>query len=135
MRTLVVFFLAGFVLIACSKESENSTDLTGTYKGTFRRSGPAYDGAAVNVTINFHRGTFTGSGETMYYPAICKGSYEADEASITFTDSCGWTANFDWTLILNGRYDLQVKGDSIFISRSGNGTIPQLDEYRLGKQD
>lgn len=132
MKRLILAFGFLLSLAACEKDDNGNNDNEipdgqlpiGLYKGTFSRSG----GDVVDVSISFFENKFEGQSTRQKYPAICGGSYGRDNSSITFTDSCVWTADFDWTLILDGRYNLTENGADIRIWRT-NGL--QTDEYLL----
>lgn len=119
------------MLAACRKNSDQNTvpELSGVYSGTFNRSGVA-DTARVSLELDIS--TFQGQSDTEKYPAICRGSYTATQNSIVFVDSCAWTADFDWTYILNGTYNLSSQPDNAIRIWRTNGTV--TDEYLLKKR-
>ena len=133
-----ILLLASAVILffsSCEKSRDNSDDsdsvnhtLLGRYVGTFNRSG--MDTAPVSIFFK-DRGRYEGSSSRQKYPAICRGSFLAHETSITFSDSCTWTADFDWTLILNGTYNITYKDDDHIRIYRTNGTI--TDEYIVAK--
>jgi hypothetical protein len=134
MKKLLMILPVALVLLACEKDDENGNTLSpesllpnGLYEGTFNRSGMD----TVNVSISFHAGLFEGSSARTQYPAICRGSYTGDTGSIQFSDSCVWQANFDWSLILNGRYELERDGDNVKMKRNNGATT---DEYVLQRK-
>ena len=118
-------------MIGCEKSYENpgnnDFDLNGRFIGTFHRTG----GETANVSILFTGNSFEGESDKMKYPAICNGTFTVDKGDdkIAFDNACTWTADFDWTLILDGEYSFVVNEDqSLIISRS-NGNL--TDEYKL----
>jgi hypothetical protein len=130
MKSLAFIFIASLVFIACKKNDSDDTagrQLDASYFGTFTRTG--METAFVNLT--FANNTFNGTSDHTKYPAICHGSFDLDEHNIYFVDSCSWTADFDWTLILNGVYNISFPSDQeVRIWRTiGNVT----DEYLLRK--
>lgn len=129
MKCLLVLLLGIAALgFSCEKDNDRSDNaiLPGRYIGTFSRSG----GDTANVVLNFSaEGHFEGSSTQLHYPALCRGSYRTDGSSLFATDSCSWTANFDWTLIFNGEYQFERQGTQLRIWRT-SGTI--TDEYRIG---
>lgn len=131
MKKLIPALLSLVILFsACEKDedsSDNQTLANGLYKGTFNRAGMD----TVNVSISVLQGNYEGQSDRQFYPAICRGSFTKDNSSITFRDSCTWQANFDWTLILNGNYQLSENGTRVRIWRT-NGAI--TDEYLLIRQ-
>lgn len=132
MKHAAILILFAVLLSACEKNDDNTT-LNGTelpyghYQGTFHRTGMD----TAKVSLNIQADYFEGSSEfSRFYPAICRGSYTIDANGIQFQDSCIWQANFDWTLILNGRFELSRNGNEVRLKReNGNST----DEYQLTK--
>lgn len=134
-RLSVLLLITSAALLSCKKD-KNSDDqvLTGTYKGTFQRYGPAVDGQLVNVTLNFNGNTFSGESEAQYYPAICSGKFTVNANKANFENTCVWPAHFDWTLILTGEYDIKIDGNNLEIIRSYGGIVPHQDHYKLVKE-
>ena len=131
MKKLIPFLLSLSILLsACEKDENNAESQTlqnGLYRGTFSRTGMD----TVNVSISVLQGNYEGQSERQFYPAICRGSFTSDNNGISFQDSCTWQANFDWTLILDGSFQLSEDGNKVRIWRtSGPGT----DEYLLTRQ-
>lgn len=122
----ILLVLSSIVLFSCQKDDkENDTlSLDGSYAGTFHRTG--MDSATVQ--IDFENNRFEGFSERPHYPAICAGTFSMEGSSIVFSDTCSWTADFDWTLILNGKFALDVSGDVLKLTKTNNALI---DEYTL----
>lgn len=116
--------MMGGILIACDKSDGASFSLSGRYMGSFSRTGMDTS----SVTVNFSGNRFDGQSDQLHYPAICRGSFDLDENTIQFTDSCSWTANFDWSLILSGQYSISYNDGTVRIWKT-NGTV--TDEYLL----
>src|SRR5687767_11028036 len=112
MKTLLFFSTIILTIsIACNKNSNdviNSQNMiSGSYGGTFQRSG----GDTSRVKLSFSSdGRYDGESVLPRYPAICGGTYAINGSSITFNDTCNWTADFDWTLILDGSYNYSRAG-------------------------
>lgn len=124
---MIAFFL--MVLFSQCEEQPQEIQFEGFYHGTFYRNNSIISAAPSQVQLFFGNGTFTGSSNTSRYPAICRGSYQISNEEIVFTDSCFWTADFDWTLILSGSYEYSEKqGEIILIKEYENGS---QDTYRL----
>ena len=129
MKRMITFLIALSVLFACKKSDDSDKGAIpppGMYIGTFHRTG--MDTSVVTLTLDGNR--YNGQSDFKLYPAICHGSYEYYDNTIHFTDSCSWTANFDWTLILNGPYSFTNNNNELRFSRT-NGNI--TDEYILRK--
>jgi hypothetical protein len=126
MKRVMLILSLLLLLMACEKNDAASEPVlkNGLYKGTFNRT--AMD--TVDVSISILEGNFEGSSERQFYPAICRGSFAREGSVISFHDSCTWQANFDWTLILNGRYEFSVDGESVHLWKQ-NGTT--VDEFRI----
>jgi hypothetical protein len=116
--------VVAFTFFACDKTESESSDLYGRYIGIFNRTG--MDTAQVSLLFTGNR--FEGQSNKQNYPAICRGSFLQDNNSINFTDSCSWTANFDWSLILSGKFNISFMQGTVRIWKT-NGVV--TDEYLL----
>lgn len=131
MRIAVLCLSLCLFLTACEKDSSDGdtngvNELLGRYTGTFSRTG--MDSTIVNLYFR-EDGTFEGSGETSYYPAICSGTFERDGGSLQVNDTCSWTANFDWTLIFDGNFSISLGENQTARIWRTNGAV--TDEYLL----
>ncbi len=105
---------------------------SGTYVGTFTRSSPTADYATAEVTLVLKDNSFSGSSEKTKYPAIGKGTYHVVEGQkIIFEDKSFWTAEFDWTLILDGEFSISTANDMVTLTKQQGG---MTDVYRLVRQ-
>jgi hypothetical protein len=132
MRCLfcILFCLAsGF--ISCNKTASEFIIPNGTYSGTFQRLTNA-GGPFSNVTISFLGNNWKGQSQYAKYPGLCQGTYTAGPDSITFENACFWTAEFDWSLILNGSYKITISGKSLQISRTYSDSLSDI--YLLTRQ-
>jgi hypothetical protein len=123
------FITLSLILLTLSCKKNNNApaghNLSGSYSGIFYRTGMDTAG----VVINFNGNNFDGQSNRPKYPAICRGSFDLDATTINFIDSCQWTADFDWSLILNGNYNIDFKNDGTVRIWKTNGYI--TDEYSL----
>lgn len=131
MKKILYSIAALLLLIACNKDessdiTNNNNTLSGRYIGSFHRTGMD----TTRVSLLFTDGRFEGSSDIMNYPAICGGTFSLQGNTINFADSCTWTANFDWTLILKGQYNIEGNEAAVRIWRT-NGAIK--DEYSLAR--
>ncbi len=119
------------LLISCTSESSQDF-VESEYSGVFTRV--SLDGAHIPSTVflTLKNGTFTGTSSSSNYPAICTGNYEINDSKILFTNSCAFTADFDWRLILSGEFDYEVDGDNLKISRSYDSKT--FDQYSLTRE-
>jgi hypothetical protein len=133
MKTTLVILLISMVFSSCnSHEVETILLKEGTYTGTFYRSSPNAKYQASDVTIEFSENKFEGQGSIPKYPAICRGIYKIKGEQIEFRNYCPWTAEFDWSYILTGEFDISKNGDKIIIRKNYGGG--KYDTYILTKQ-
>ena len=127
MKLLYLALLFVVVLQACDKDTEPTPDqlLNGTYTGNFHRTG--MDTVAVSIT--FTDNNFIGYSSRPKYPGICRGSWDVTGSTVSFVDSCTWTADFDWTLILSGNYNISVENNNRIKIWRMSGAVK--DEYEL----
>lgn len=113
-----------FLTFACSTNDEKSqTVINGDYIGVFERNGNISE-----VKLSFNDGTYTGESKTFQFPAVCNGNYSVSSNSIQFQNDCFWTADFDWTLILNEEWSFEANGNTLILTKA-NG-----DKYTLTKK-
>ena len=125
-RVLTVISIVLFLAV-CNKNNNDIRSLDGRYAGTFSRTG--MDTVAVDIT--FIGNLFDGYSTRTKYPAICNGSFELNKNTVVFHDSCVWTADFDWTFILDGEYKIHFEDERTVRIWRENGTLK--DEYMLMK--
>lgn len=118
---LVTLFIS---IVGCKKEDHTIEPVfEGDYVGTFERNG-----RTSKVEFTFQDGKYEGESEIDKFPAICDGTYTTiKDDKITFINPCAWTAEFDWTLILDGTWEFTVDGDEIVLTKAD-------DTYTLTKQ-
>lgn len=133
MRLVTLFFALLLVVLTGCDKLEKNKEFAATYKGTFvRTEGTTLSNEIVaNVTLNFTKNTFSGLSDRRNYPAICSGTFSISQSKLMVTNSCYFTADFDWALVFNGEYNYELKGNHLKIWRSyGNGS---KDVYELTK--
>ena len=133
MRHILTIILCFSIFaVSCKKTLSNYLIPEGTYVGTFQRI-TSTGGEISKVTITFSANNWTGQSQFAKYPALCRGTYKVNSADkITFENTCPWTAEFDWTLILSQDYKIKMVGSDIEISRDYN--VAYKDIYKLTKQ-
>lgn len=138
MRAFAIAILL-LAAVGCDKDKEGDIrdpapiNDAGIYKGTFQRTGQLNGGPKVPVTLEFGHDTFKNLGTLGgRYPTIGRGSFKITNGEVNFQDSTFYTADFDWSLILSGKYKMGYEGDSIVISRDYNGHYQ--DTYKLKMQ-
>lgn len=114
MKTLL--FVVIIFLYGCKEKSvqPNDTDcvLNGTYAGVFSliQNENVLSG---NVTFFFKDTTYSCIPETALLPPTGGGKFEIAGNKIILTDMAVHTANFDWTLILNGEFSYTNRNNVI----------------------
>lgn len=110
---ILILFSFLVVLISCNKKNDNiELNINGNYVGTFERNG---NNSEVNLTFN--NGTFIGQSKLEKFPALCRGTYTSSGNKITFTNNCAWTAEFDWTLILSGDWNVNLTTKTLSMTK------------------
>lgn len=128
----LIIMLATFLCSCAQEEAALYALEEGTYRGSFYRSSPSATYETSDVSITFRKNRFEGSSSVAKYPAICSGTYMVQGQEIEFVNECFWTAEFDWSYILSGKFTLTYEGDQMILSRSyGEGVT---DTYILKKE-
>jgi len=110
--------LLSFTLFSCEDgEDIPLSKLEGTYSGTFQRTVGNEAGQIAQVTISFENNTWQGQSDTPKYPALCNGTYELKGQIINFQNHCMFTADFDWSLILNGDFEIKQTTQAITFTK------------------
>ncbi len=130
MKTILILLACVFMSTGCDSVAIGDAVLTeGTYVGVFTRSEPNARYQTANVSISIQDGRFAGSSDTRNYPAICRGTFAANGRAIAFENECAFTADFDWTYILNGSFQLRQDRGVVTLTKSyGAG---RFDTYTL----
>jgi hypothetical protein len=132
MKTVILLTIVSLFAVSCNKSDVTTNPfVTGNYAGTFESEKGIAKGSAANVSLSFAAANFSGASDSTKYPAICNGYFSVTADTINFQNQCVWTADFDWSLILNGKYSLKAFGDSLEIKRVYPGQM--TDVYRLKK--
>ena len=114
-QLLVVAFI--LALSGCSDKLTLDA-LSGTYTGKFHYLTSNLEKVTADAEIKLSGGSYSSKGNTNYIPAGGSGNFEIEADKILdFKDQNVWTANFDWGLILNGRYKYELNGDSLILTR------------------
>ncbi|WKN42469.1 hypothetical protein [Tunicatimonas pelagia] len=133
MRRLTIILLLACFTLACREDKEGSGVFLlkeGTYTGIFYRTSPNARWATANITVTLEGGRFSGSSEMEKYPAICEGTYQTTVSNqVTFSNNCVWTADFDWTFILEGEFQITERDQKLILTREYEGEV--VDTYEL----
>lgn len=130
MKYSLITFLFLVTMLSCDKNDMMKVRfLNGTYEAVFFRTIHDTPGPTSNVTLTFEDNKFHGSGSIMKYPAICSGNYTLTGNEVVFENLCVWTADFDWSLILSGKFSITKNGNEIILTRQINDDV--RDTYKL----
>ena len=118
MRPTSIITLA-LLLGSCSQSTEvpaSEPPENGKYSGMFyfAENGVTKSGA---VTFAFEDTTYQCTPNSLYLPPSGGGSYKVKPGIITLTDLVLHTAEFDWSLILNGDFQYFRDGSKIVLTQ------------------
>lgn len=128
-----IFIVLLMVFSNCDNKSENLAIQEGTYDGVFTVAYENQEPISNEVTLSFSNGKYSSSAGPNRIPAGGEGTYSITKDSITFNDQNIWTADFDWGLILNGVYKLNVDGNSIELIKNQKSS-DGFYKYELSKK-
>ena len=145
MRTTRLLLLFSILLFAAScSDKINLSVLDGNYTGQYYYSGPGETRTIKSqdqVSVTLSGKEFTSTGGPSRIPAGGAGEFTlVDKKEVQFSDKHVWTADFDWNLILNGRFIYELKNDSLILTRKFEvcttcaikpGMLPGSYQYRL----
>lgn len=126
----IIFVLGLLLILGCERDAV--PQLAGKYIGTFQRG----TGGIVPVILTFTGSTFTGamsgglmlgSGIPLGLPRICEGTFALNGSIINFENTCAFTADFDWSLILASDWHIKVSDNRLTLTRD-------QDRYDLIRQ-
>lgn len=109
----------------------NPTQIEGTYSGVFTVEYINGGSFSNPVTVTFGNGRYTSSAAADRFPAGGTGTFELEQDNISFADENIWTADFDWNLVLNGKYEYSLTGHQLHFSAQKNDV--GVYEYILTK--
>ena len=118
--------LVAVSLIAGCKAEKPS--IVGEYEGTYSRTSHHQ---VNDLVISFEQGkvyfkftgkTYSCSGEQEYLPPSGHGEYKVVDNKLILTDKAYRTANFDWTLVLNGEFDCTHKEGTLKLQQYNEKT-------------
>lgn len=133
----IVFVLGLLFLFSCEdKEQIDRKILDGDYSGTFQRELDWNESDIANITMTFSSNKWTGTSDILKYPALCTGTYSIVGDTIVFQDECIWTAEFDWSLILGGKYLLKQTENTLEFTRDYRSATADtyVDRYKITKE-
>jgi len=129
--------MLSMVMFGCEEgEDIPLTKFEGTYTGTFQRTVGNEAGEISQVTVTFENNSWEGQSATPQYPALCKGTYLVKGNIISFENHCMFTADFDWTLILKGEYEMERSENTLTLTKVYPNATGQIkDVYTLQLSD
>jgi hypothetical protein len=152
LRYSILIALFGIMVSGCSKDATHKanahtlnpaysgplmggTIISGTYSGRLLadEKGNSFSTGPINtiVSFSFSSPNYNTVTAPSGFTAASKGTYTLSGNVISLTDSLVHTANFDWGLILSGKYNYNVDADSLIITRmAGENTYT----YKLKRQ-
>ena len=108
------------LLTGCDIEDE-PPEIQGVYKGTYSRTEYfATDSVSTRegpATFKFTGTDYSCYGEEFYLPPGGAGEYTISDSKIILIDLVGHTAEFDWSLILNGEFDYSFDGKNLILTQ------------------
>ena len=138
MRPTIYSILLLLILFSCENEELSEKQIPdGTYSGTFQRQFVASNSNIANITLTFLGNQWSGSSDIEKYPALCRGTYSIKGDTIIFENECVWTAEFDWTLILAGKYVWKKTSQTFEFSKDYRFATKDtyIDKYKLTKKN
>lgn len=129
-----LFYLSVLLLSfsACQKEN-NAISFQGNYQGTFRsRVQGQYTSSDAEIELSSP--TFT----VKKGPKLGSGDFKVeDKMNITFADKNVWTTDFDFNIVLNGKYKYEALGDSLILTKYVDGPADGINyyQYRLKRSE
>ena len=140
---LILFFSILLFFASCS-DKLNLNLLNGNYTGHYYHAGPGETNIIKSqntISVSISGKEYTSTGQASRMPAGGAGEFNLiDRTEANFSDKHAWTADFDWNLILNGRFIYELKNDSLILTRKFEicktcsikpGMMPGLYQYRL----
>lgn len=139
MKRTILLILSLIFLISCDKDEQTNRKIPdGVYIGTFQRELVWSDSDTANIILTFTSNQWSGSSDIVKYPALCHGTYLIVRDTIIFENECAWTTEFDWSLILGGKYVLKETGNNtIEFSRDYRSATADtyIDKYKIIRQE
>jgi len=141
MRSLnfTILIITALLFAACKKSTDSTPVLDGAYSGQFNLVKTASGGAtplAGNIQLTLKSTSF--NSQNTGYLTAGYGKFTTDNNQLNFTDSAVINGTEDtpgvvpdYGACLFGPYNLQVKGDSLILTKT---TAVNTYTYRLKKQ-
>jgi len=119
MKTTILTLLIAITLFSgCEKSSTITIIEDGSYSGTLtiKNDINTYS-ETIPVTLSLEQGKFLISLSSNAKPTGGNGTFAIKDGVATFDDRNVWTADFDWSRILNGDYDLEFGTGKLVLTK------------------
>ena len=103
----------------------------GTYTGIFTVTNASAKRSG-KTTVVLKNGRFTCSGNPDRIPAGGSGDFTTKNDTIIFNDENFWFADFDWNLILKGKYLYKYDGKKLYFSKKNDYALYEYDLELVG---
>lgn len=135
----IIVLIGLLVFISCEKAENIERPIPdGTYTGTFQRKCVWVDSTGIShISMTFSSNNWSGTSEYVKYPALRYGTYSIVGDTIIFYSGGAFSCDFDWSLILQGKYLLKQTEDVISFTKDYRSATSDtyVDQYRLTKQE
>jgi hypothetical protein len=134
-RCLYVVVMS-LIFWACSDLALNPSDLDGTFKGTFTITHTTGLGESGIVAFKFAGNQYTCIPEKVYLPPSGSGLFSIVHQTMRLTDTAIHTAEFDWTLILDGEFSISFDDSHLVLEQDDQKPRQKPDQMlcpRLSK--
>jgi hypothetical protein len=118
MKKIIILFLFVILCIGCEESSTGIYLEDGNYSGTFmiiESNGQTQTG---NINFNFSNNNYSVVPEYKYLPPAGAGTFSRNSNTINLVDTAIHTAEFDWSLILNGNFNLAQNGKALILEQN-----------------
>ena len=102
MRTMISLAMLLILFNGCSDDGFPNSITDGTYVGIFTIKLEDGQTKTGGVTFTFNGNSYSCNPEKLYLPPSGEGSFHVIGQVLRLKDTALHTAEFDWTLILNG---------------------------------
>jgi len=118
MRTTILLATLALLFSACSGDGSVSPIMEGTYAGTFTITLEDGQTQTGNVTFTFTGSSYSCVSQERYLPPNGAGAFRTMGRIIRIKDTSLHTAEFDWTLILNGDFSFTLDGSRLVLQQN-----------------
>jgi hypothetical protein len=113
-----ILFLFVILFWGCEESDTNVNFENGNYSGTFIITESDGQPQSGNVIFNFSNNSYSVVPEKLYLPPVGGGTFSINGNTIVLVDTAIHTAEFDWTLILNGSFELSYNGNILILKQN-----------------